>query len=254
MEDKEQQDNAKLENNESLKDLGVNVLSQSSLEEKIANDVTNFSNLQSLQQEETRLERSKTALQRYVNKKNHLTRKLNNTTRISVKQNLRDQIKNLQSDDIERVLKDIDDIQSRIKELKEQVDQGAENKGSKEGLQRPGETEKEFLIRTGKITAFGHKAGFSLDTANREYAKNDEQKDEDFEMATEQMVENLTDEDDNLSDQDYQMSGKESEDDEEEENDDKILKELEDLRFRGQPGEAKDDGDELYYQERLKNG
>ena len=45
MEDKEQQDNAKLENNESLKDLGVNVLSQSSLEEKIANDVTNFSNL-----------------------------------------------------------------------------------------------------------------------------------------------------------------------------------------------------------------
>ncbi|GMC41168.1 unnamed protein product [Saccharomyces cerevisiae] len=252
MEDKEQQDNAKLENNESLKDLGVNVLSQSSLEEKIANDVTNFSNLQSLQQEETRLERSKTALQRYVNKKNHLTRKLNNTTRISVKQNLRDQIKNLQSDDIERVLKDIDDIQSRIKELKEQVDQGAENKGSKEGLQRPGETEKEFLIRTGKITAFGHKAGFSLDTANREYAKNDEQKDEDFEMATEQMVENLTDEDDNLSDQDYQMSGKESEDDEEEENDDKILKELEDLRFRGQPGEAKDDGDELYYQERLK--
>lgn len=45
-----------------------------------------------------------------------------------------------------------------------QIDQGGENKTAKVGLQRPGESEKEFLIRTGKITAFGHKAGFSLDT------------------------------------------------------------------------------------------
>lgn len=95
MADKEQHTSVKLENSESLRDLGVNVLSQSSLEEKIANDVTNFSNLQTLQQEEARLERSETALQRYVGKKNLLTRKLNNATRISVKQNLRNQIKDL---------------------------------------------------------------------------------------------------------------------------------------------------------------
>ena len=187
----------------SLRDLGVNVLSQSSLEEKIANDVTNFSNLQTLQQEEARLERSETALQRYVGKKNLLTRKLNNATRISVKQNLRNQIKDLQTDDIERVLRDIEDIQARIKDLKVQIDQGGENKTAKVGLQRPGESEKEFLIRTGKITAFGHKAGFSLDTTGTEYGDNEEKEDKDFEVATEQMVQNLTDEDDNLDDQDF---------------------------------------------------
>ncbi|QID80487.1 DNA dependent ATPase rad26 [Saccharomyces pastorianus] len=252
MADKEQHTSVKLENNKSLRDLGVNVLSQSSLEEKIANDVTNFSNLQTLQQEETRLERSETALQRYVGKKNLLTRKLNNATRISVKQNLRNQIKDLQTDDIERVLRDIEDIQARINDLKVQINQGGENKTAKVGLQRPGESEKEFLIRTGKITAFGHKAGFSLDTTDTEYGDNEEQEGKDFEVATEQMVQNLTDEDDNLDDQDFRMSGEESEEYEEEENDDEVIEDLENLEFKNQPGEAKDDGDELYYQVRLK--
>ncbi|CAI4034439.1 hypothetical protein SMKI_10G2300 [Saccharomyces mikatae IFO 1815] len=253
MADKERHDGVKLENNESLRDLGVNVLSQSSLEERIANDVTNFSNLQTLQQEEARLERSQTALQRYVKKKNLLTRKLNNATRISVKKTLRNQIKDLQSDDIERVLKDIEEIQSRIRELQVQISQGSEKKTSEEGSQRPGESEKEFLIRTGKITAFGHKAGFSLDTANTDYADDEEQKEKDFEVATEQMVENLTDEDDNISDQEFRMSSMESQESEEEEhNEDEISEDLEDLEFKDQPGEAKDDGDELYYQARLK--
>ncbi|CAI4043860.1 DNA-dependent ATPase RAD26 SKDI_10G2380 [Saccharomyces kudriavzevii IFO 1802] len=252
MADNEQQTGVKLENDQSLRDLGVNVLSQRSLEDRIANDVTNFSNLQTLQQEETRLERSQTALQRYFSKKNILARKLDNAARISVKHNLRNQIKDLQSNDIERVLRDIEDIQSRIKDLKVQINQGGENRTAKEGLQRIGESEKEFLIRTGKITAFGHKAGFSLDAADTEHGDDEEQNDKDFEVATEQMVENLTDEDDNLSDQDFQMSGEQSEEDKEEESDDEILEDLEDLESRNQPGEAKDDGDESYYQARLK--
>lgn len=225
-----------------LHDLGVNVLDQSFLEQKIEKNAESFINGQQLEQEESRLERAKNALSKCKLKRDLIRRKLNNATRISVKQKLRQQIEDIEAIEIPPLLKDVQDIKERIKGLKQS---SGTTQGTNEGQgRRPEESERDFLIRTGKLTAFGSKAGFSIDEPEikREDVVN-VVKEEGLEMAEEQMIENLTgestDENDQLDD-DYVESkiGQDSDGSPE--------------SFTLRPGETKDDGDELYYQQRLR--
>lgn len=130
---------------------------------------------------------------------------------------------------------------------------------------RPNESERDYLVRTGQITAFGSKTGFVLENDDTSAATlSEEKKENDFEMANEQMVENLTDEDeteDMRNDLDYteEPAAKENlepndDDDYETVNIGNISDELSDSEpsIISKPSEAKDDGDELYYQKRLR--
>lgn len=228
-----------------LQDLGVNILDQSSLEKKIEKNAQSLINQQLLEQEENRLERAKNALEKCKLKRDLIRRKLNNATRISVKAKLRQDIENIENNELPPLVTDVKDIRSRIKDLNSP-------KGAVSGIKdtqekRPDETEKDYLIRTGEITAFGSRAGFKLDRSDevQSWPTVKAEDENDFEMANEQMVENLageSSEENNQESDDYVDEGE----DEDEDQDD------EESKTTSRPGEARDDGDELYYQRRLR--
>ena len=95
-------------------------------------------------------------------------------------------------------IRTVDSIKKRLKELKNGEIPSGNEKDDNEALEgrRPNESERDYLVRTGQITAFGSKTGFVLENDDTSAATlSEEKKENDFEMANEQMVENLTDED-----------------------------------------------------------
>lgn len=238
-----------------LHDLGVNVLPQTILEQKIENDAESLITQQLIEQEENRLQRSKNALEKCGTKKRLLERKLYNSSRISVKQRLREQIADLEKTELPPILSDIKDIQERLISLRDS-NKSPEN-GATVQSRRPNESEQDYLVRIGEITAFGSKDGFTLEKkeANgvHEVAITEQEKERDLELANEQMIENLhgesTDDNDHYDD-DYVDEVLNEDEDEavdeavDEKSDQKIMKNKTD--------DIKDDGDEYYYQQRLR--
>ncbi|CCF58731.1 hypothetical protein KAFR_0F01350 [Kazachstania africana CBS 2517] len=237
--------------NGDLKELGlVNVLSQHSIEQKIENDLESISNRKLIEQEEQRLERSQNLLDKHLSKKRYLERKLNNATRISVKEKLRGQIHTLQNDEIQSVKDDINDIEDRLRLLKDNV---SKKNVTHEGRKQD-ESEKDYLIRTGQITAFGSSKGFTLDLEASESAEEEtKEQEKNFVKANEQMFENITDEEkEDTNDSDY-IENEVNEDIKEEFEESSDVEEYEDEEtLISRPSEAKDDGDEYFYQKRLK--
>ena len=254
----------------------VNIVSQQSLEQKIEDNVETLTVQKSIEQETTRLERAQNLLDKLQGQLNSLRRRLNQANRISVKSKLRLEIQSLKSTEIKNARKDVNDITERLNELKSSKlpkDQTLNEDG-----RRNGESERDFLVRTGKITAFGSEAHFSIDTDDdhplnqEDIRKRDEDGDdsggvqstEAFEMANEQMVENITDSSsdsegeyipDNSSEDEIKTEGKtEGNIDEDysgiEALSDEDISVVDNGKIRA--AEAKDDGDELTYQERLK--
>ncbi|QLQ82578.1 hypothetical protein HG537_0H03410 [Torulaspora globosa] len=229
-----------------LQDLGVDVLDQSSLEQKIEKNAESLINQQLLEQEQKRLERAKNALDKCKLKRNLIRRRLNNATRISVKVKLRQDIEQIESKELPPLITDVKDIENRILELKKSNVRHDINGDKQE--RRSDETEKDFLIRTGEITAFGSKTGFTLDKGQdyREDSWSAVKKEEnhDFAMANEQMVENLLGESTDENNEESEEYADELDEDD--------LIDTEEPAVISRPGEARDDGDELYYQRRLR--
>ncbi|QLL34508.1 hypothetical protein HG536_0G03700 [Torulaspora globosa] len=230
-----------------LQDLGVDVLDQSSLEKKIEKNAESLITQQLLEQEQKRLERAKNALDKCKLKRDLIRRRLNNATRISVKLKLRQDIEEIENEELPPLITDVRDIQKRIVELKTpniRLDVKRDNQE-----RRPDETEKDFLIRTGEITAFGSKTGFTLDKGQDDHKDSwfsvKKEESHDFAMANEQMVENILGE----SPDENNQESEEYVDDELHEDD---LLDTEEPEITSRPGEARDDGDELYYQHRLR--
>lgn len=242
------------ENSKSLQDEldVVNIVTQESLEERIGQNVESMTNQKLLEQEENRLERSSNLYNKLLTKKKILQRKLDTATRISVKTKLREQIKDL-SEELSDAQTDLNDINLRIKDLKQE--NTGNNKEDSTG-RLPGESERDFLVRTGQITAFGTTTNFVLDESKVAKPLNESKK---FAMTSEQLVENMITSDE----ENEQIPLSEKSDDEYMENesassgsDDNSFVELEENELDtiiSQPGQAKDDGDEFFYQKRLKN-
>lgn len=222
-----------------LNDLGVKVQEQSFLEERIAKDAEGLIKGQQLEQEENRLERANNALSKCKLKRDLLKRKLNNSSRISVKQKLRRDIEEIEANELPPLLQDVREIKGRIEGLKSSGGSAQEAHDSQQ--RRPDESERDFLVRTGKITAFGTKTGFSMDEPEIKHEHGS--KLEELELAEEQMIENLTGE---STDENNDVEDEYVENDIEEDDIDSPEP------FISKPGEAKDDGDELSYQKRLQ--
>lgn len=251
---------------EDLGGLGVNVLSQSSLEKRIEGDVQNFTAQQQADQEEKRLERARNALDKCLKKKKLLERRLKVTPRISVKAKLKDDIRKLEEGEEKRLRDDIHDIQLRLKDSRNESKNG---KIRDDGGPRPGESEKDFMIRTGKITAFGSANGFVMDDGNDEekgVKKEGQQSiavkhENDFEvLAGAQMIDNINDnedaesiskedEDGGVEDEEHLPYQHEADANETQGITDGIDDEIE---TKSAPGLGKDDGDELVYKKRLR--
>jgi len=132
---------------------GVKLVDQ----DQLANEITRRAHqaLVSKDQEldEKRLEKAQRQLQKTLDKISVLKRRLHDSrTKISQKKQLKQEIEWYEQNDLRSHQQDVDDIVGRLKQSKAEsyVDP---NQISVDRL--PGETENEFLIRTGKITAFG---------------------------------------------------------------------------------------------------
>lgn len=243
--------------NEGLDNLGVNVQSQSSLEKQIENDVQNYTIQQQIEQEEKRLERAKNALNKCLKKKKLLERRLKLTTRISVKAKLREEIAYLEENEEYTLRQDIQDVKQRLKSNLNSLNSDSQKT---ETDRRPDESERDYLVRIGKITAFGSSNKFIIDNedyANDSYPATKIKKEEDLEaLAAVQMTENLDDEEhiSNSFDNNDNFDDTYVDDDDEYVNTDDTSKDDEisvpDTRFAH--GQTLDDGDELIYQKRLR--
>lgn len=242
--------------NEGLDNLGVNVQSQSSLEKQIENDVQNYTIQQQIEQEEKRLERAKNALNKCLKKKKLLERRLKLTTRISVKAKLREEIAYLEENEEYTLRQDIQDVKQRLKSNLNSLNSDSQKT---ETDRRPDESERDYLVRIGKITAFGSSNKFIIDNedyANDSYPATKIKKEEDLEaLAAVQMTENLDDEehisnsfDNNDNFDDTYVDDDEYVNTDDTSKDDEIS--VPDTRFAH--GQTLDDGDELIYQKRLR--
>ncbi|SCW02676.1 LAFE_0F11870g1_1 [Lachancea fermentati] len=219
-----------------LEDLDVQLVSQSSLENKIEADAQTLLDQESIDREQSRLDKCLEALKRLTTKREVLRRKERTATRISVRGKLNEQIIALENEDIQPLIKDIKDIKGRLSELERsknsKVETGSDGRKS-------GESEKDYLIRTGQITAFGTKSEFSID--------NDVPVEETEEFAEGQLLSNISDkeeESDNYDEGDEYLEGEGSfgEDNTTASGD---FDETDVLDH------TKDDGDESYYKRRL---
>ncbi|SMN19387.1 similar to Saccharomyces cerevisiae YJR035W RAD26 Protein involved in transcription-coupled nucleotide excision repair of UV-induced DNA lesions [Maudiozyma saulgeensis] len=243
----------------------VNIVSQQSLEQKIGDNVDTLTKRKLIEQETNRLDRTKNLYEKLRGQLGSLRRRLNQSNRISIKAKLRKEIQQLQENEIEDTLKDIKEIRTRIKELKESTTL-KRNDTDKDG-RKDGESERDFLVRTGQLTAFGSTSGFVIDTEYDNTNTHDNHEDtvksetdaesellkNDYEMANEQMVENLSStssESDYIPEEDFDIETNSK-------NDHSLDDELSDTDLVIDKGkikvsEANDDGDELSYQKRLR--
>ena len=139
----------------------VNAVSQQALEQKIESNVQALSVQHSLEQEQARLERVQNLLEKLLSRRRYLERRYNNATRISVRSKIKEQIQSLEDTEIRTCKEDINDIEGRISSLLASVGKPIQNADTSERLE--GESEREFLVRTGQITAFGSKTGFTIE-------------------------------------------------------------------------------------------
>lgn len=236
-----------------LKNLLNTVIEQNVLEHQVENKAQLNIDIQKLKTEQRRLKRVKDNLNNWYNEKRELERKAyKSTTKISDKEKYISRIQTLEKEQIQPLSKDIKQIKDRIKLLKESITKEKEFKEEAENENKqtsetdvplPNESERDFLIRTGKITAFGTNNDFQIeeDTAKHERinSKDDAAKDE-------------------LSEKDeYIPNDKDLYKDESDISEMEYLEDDEDLSYVKGKNEKKfefiDDGNEYLYQKRLKN-
>lgn len=220
-----------------LGSLDIGVISQRNLERKIELNAEKVINKKQLEQEETRLKRYTENAKLLQSKKVCLERDIREASRISVINQLRGKLIKLNEEDIAPLVRDIEDIKKRIQDLKNAPENTNELIDS--SRKQDGESEYNFLVRTGEITGFGNRTEFKLDVGD----KGDETTLKQDQMS---IVESMDDSntgsfDQNSIDSDYEsFSG-----DNRQENEDIPL-------VYKEENEASDDGVESYYQSRLE--
>ncbi|CDO95114.1 unnamed protein product [Kluyveromyces dobzhanskii CBS 2104] len=217
-------------NEENLDGLEVQMMSQTSLEQKIESNASDIMSKQTLEQEEKLLDRYMNKRDILRKKRGSLLRKCNAANRISIRAKLKEQIEEIDKYELKPLEVDITEIKERIKVLQEDKD---DNKPTSSTERQPGESERDFLLRTGKITGFGNSLIIEVE---------DEEESKSILLAERQMLKNI-DEDEAQDDINPTMIN------DLEDIDSETGEKIELIR---KPAETIDDGDEYHYQQRLK--
>ena len=149
-----------------LEELGVTAVDQNLLEQEITRKASAALLAKDAELETKRLEKAITGHRKIVDRLKALTKQLNHPrTKISQRKTLEDQIKWIEKNELVPAAKDVADIEGRLKENEsmrtvgqskaEDLDQAISNE------RLPDESERDFLVRTGKITAFGNQNVFT---------------------------------------------------------------------------------------------
>lgn len=221
--------------NKTLDDLDVQVMSQTSLEQEIENNAEDLLSKQSIEQEENLLERYINKLNVLRHKKQRLEEKYEDTQRISVRARIEEQLENLNNDEIIPLEQDLREIRQRIKALKSKDDEVLTVDSTN---RQPGESEKDYLMRTGQITGFGNQVNFTTEEEEDANSKS-------VLLAERQIFGNISEEQ-TLEDieQNEEIEG--------EANDNPEGRRTEPITTTKRANETVDDGDEYHYQQRLK--
>lgn len=141
--------------------LDVKLVDQDDLESSITKRANEALINRETELDEKRLQKSTSDLEKTLKRISLLQKRLDNPrTKLSQRKLLKDEIQWLNKNELIPRQQDVADIRARLqgnKELLQEKDTG----GS--GQRQAGESERDFLIRTGKITAFGNSTSFATD-------------------------------------------------------------------------------------------
>ncbi|KAI5950222.1 rhp26 [Candida theae] len=141
----------------------VQVFDQTDLENSITNKANKLLLIKDIEQDEKRLEKAIKTLNVTVKHINQLNTKLSHPrTKISEKKKIKDEIQWLEENELHVKQQDVQDIKSRISSNKRALEESKENNNEQEsgGGRLPDESERDYLVRIGKITAFGNENAF----------------------------------------------------------------------------------------------
>ncbi|CUM67089.1 uncharacterized protein PRCAT00004778001 [Priceomyces carsonii] len=145
--------------------LGVKLVDQDQLESSITQRANEALISKDAELDQKRLEKSTRDLNKTLGKIRSLQKRLENPkTKLSQRKQLKDEIEWYNENELHPLKQDIQDITERLNDNRNQLNHSKEKKINQVTDERlPGETEKDFLIRTGKITAFGNANSFQQD-------------------------------------------------------------------------------------------
>ncbi|KAM9934972.1 hypothetical protein OXX80_005452, partial [Metschnikowia pulcherrima] len=135
--------------------LNVKLVDQDELESSLTKKANDALIAKENELDEKRLQKTTQELEKVQKKVSALETRLKNPrTKISSRRQLKDEIEWFQENEIAPLLQDVKDIKARL-----EANRISLNGGGVRAME--GESERDFLIRTGKITAFGTSTGFS---------------------------------------------------------------------------------------------
>lgn len=149
---------------DTLAKLNIKMVDQTDLEKQVATDADKAILGKELEIEEKRLAKANDNYLKFKGKLFTLKKKLDSPNlKISENTRLSVQIEELEENEIMSSLRDVNEVKSRIRELKIRMNStnfSGNSQDSSTPHQLPDETKEEFLVRTGKVTAFGTSSAF----------------------------------------------------------------------------------------------
>ncbi|KAL6718389.1 DNA repair protein rhp26 [Lecanora helva] len=145
-----------------LKDLATEVRDQDDLERDIGRQADQLLTEQADERDQKRLEKTRDDREKLQNQVRKIQERLKQPTGTATATRLRVEVEHLEAN-IKTLNTDLEQIQERIDQRHQETTQDGEPGGGEPGNHRmPGESQREFLIRTGKITPFSKMPGRSL--------------------------------------------------------------------------------------------
>lgn len=244
-----------------LSRLSVDVVDQGTLENQITNEADSILKKREFEIDTKRLSKAQDAEKTFLSKLRSMERRINDpATKISEREKLKRDVATLKRTELATVQQDISDIKERLQEN----DTSNATTELQASDRQEGESEQEYLVRTGKITPFANSRGFTrgrgdvtqnIDTSKPFSAstiteigdiKEEDEDGEDGEEVEVKAEESAEEDADDAYSSGYTTDEVDPEDIE--------LVELKKKRKRNErpETEAIDDGDEWSYQQRLK--
>lgn len=266
-----------MSDSQNLEALGVKLVDQDELATSITKRANEALISKDAELDQKRLEKATKDLNKTLAKIKLLERRLENSrTKLSQRRQIKDEIKWFEDNEMAPLQRDIEDITNRLKESKQQLTEAEHAPQTGKNEQLPGESERDFLVRTGKITAFGNESAFQQEGDEgakshvflRDPGFDDETSEiDDNEVKMEQIevsnddkeeIEEDIPREDGLGSEFEDNASEESDDDKEVVNDeasdiDDILEEKRKPKSKFEAQRNVDDGDEYIYQQRLKD-
>lgn len=145
-----------------LESLGIKAVNQTDLENTVTKKANEVIISKDLELDKKRLEKTNDDIAKIRKKLSLLEEKLTNPrTKISERKKIKEDIEWFNENELKPLKQDYDDIVERLKESEEQLKKPVETEYGDRDID---ETERDYLIRIGKITAFGNETAFGGDS------------------------------------------------------------------------------------------